>query len=109
MFIFGAAIVIVIEAVDRLRFPQPIANTELSVFAMVLVIILKGGLVLYQQRVIRLTGSIVVWADALHYKADLLIHLGIVASLAIADEVIASVVTAFPNTEVQIHEEAQAC
>jgi ferrous-iron efflux pump FieF len=80
-FMVGVAIMIMIEAVDRLSHPQPLENADLGMGAMVLVIAMIIGLVLYQQRVIRLTGSIVVRADSLHYKADVMMHGAIIISL----------------------------
>lgn len=83
-FMVGVAIMIMIEAVDRLSHPQPIGNMELGIGAMVLVIVLIIALVIYQQHVIRLTDSIVVRADSLHYKSDVMMHIGIILSLVFA-------------------------
>ncbi len=84
-FIVVVAVLIAVEAVQRLIEPQTIENAELGVGAMLVATALMGGLVLYQNRVVRLTGSIVVRADALHYKADVLMHVGIIASLSLGD------------------------
>jgi len=83
-FIIGVAIVISFEAIDRFTHPFPIDNAAWGVAAMAGVVALMGGLVLYQQHVIRLTGSLVVRADSLHYKADVMMHIGIIVSLLIA-------------------------
>ena len=83
-FIFGAAAMVIFEAVDRLYNPQTVTNTELGMGAMVLVIVMMVGLVLYQQRVVRLTGSLVVRADYLHYRADIMMHASIIVSLLIS-------------------------
>jgi ferrous-iron efflux pump FieF len=81
VFLFGVAIMILIEAVDRLRYPHPVANTEWGAWAMAGVIVLTGGLLAYQRHVIRLTGSLVVRAEAIHYTTDVVIHVGIIISL----------------------------
>ena len=51
---------------------------------MVGVIVLTGGLLAYQRHVIRMTGSLVVRAEALHYTTDIVIHAGIIVSLLLS-------------------------
>nr|CAV30750.1 Cation efflux protein [Magnetovibrio blakemorei] len=102
-FIIGAAIMIAFEAVDRFLHPHSIEHADWGIASMVGVIVLMVGLVAYQQKVIRLTGSLVVKADSLHYKADVMMHVGIVVSLLIAsaggvawiDSVIALIIAAY--------------
>ncbi|CDK99562.1 zinc transporter [Magnetospirillum gryphiswaldense MSR-1 v2] len=85
VFLFGVAIMIIIEAIDRLRHPHPISHAELGAWAMAAVIVLTIGLLIYQRHVIRKTGSLVVQADAIHYAADVMIHVGIIFSLLLSD------------------------
>lgn len=84
VFLVGVAIMIVIEAIERFGHPYPVAHTDWGIGAMVGVIFLTGGLVLYQRHVIRLTGSLVVRADSLHYSTDIVTHTGIIASLVLS-------------------------
>ncbi len=102
-FIIGVAVVIAFEAVDRFIHPHPVANAELGIAAIAGVLALMIGLALYQQHVIRLTGSIVVRADSLHIKADVMMHMGVILSLLLssfgsitwADSAIALFIAAF--------------
>ena len=59
-FLLGVAIMIIIEGVDRFFHPQPLENMVFGIGSMILVLILILAVVLYQQYVIRMTGSIVV-------------------------------------------------
>ena len=51
---------------------------------MVFAIIVTTALVTYQRRVVRLTGSTAIRADALHYASDILMNIGVIAALALA-------------------------
>ncbi|MEO5336091.1 MAG: cation diffusion facilitator family transporter [Magnetospirillum sp. WYHS-4] len=84
VFLVGVAIMIVIEAIDRFGHPHSIARAEWGIGAMAGVIVLTGGLVLYQRHVVRLTGSLILRADSVHYSTDILTHLGIILSLALS-------------------------
>lgn len=82
-FIVGSALFLSVEAVRRLWSPQPVAQQEIGIAVMVFSILLTLALVAFQRHVIRRTGSLVVSADSLHYKGDLLINLSIIASLVL--------------------------
>ena len=49
------------------------------VFSMVVTV----ALVTYQRHVVQRTGSLAIGADALHYRGDILINLGVIATLLI--------------------------
>ncbi len=80
-FICGSAAFLLIEAGQRIASPRDIANTEVGYAVMVFSIVLTLGLVVFQRYVVRKSGSIAIDADSLHYKTDLLINLGVIASL----------------------------
>jgi len=84
VFILASAGVITWAAVARLLAgpPSPIMGEERGIAVMVLSIVLTLGLVLWQRRVIRLTGNTVVRADQLHYMGDLIPNIGAILSLA---------------------------
>lgn len=50
----------------------------------VLAIVLTLGLVLYQRRVVRQTGSVAIAADSLHYTGDLLLNLAVIMAIALS-------------------------
>ncbi len=82
-FIAGSGLFIVFQVVDRLIDPEPLRATAAGIAVMVVSIVATAGLVTYQRHVVRLTGSLAVAADSLHYKGDLLINLVVIATLVI--------------------------
>ncbi|HTS94846.1 MAG TPA: cation diffusion facilitator family transporter [Stellaceae bacterium] len=83
-FIGGSAVFLFIEAARHLVRPAPTLNTELGIGVMGLAIVLTMGLVLYQRYVIRHTGSLVVSADELHYRSDVILNASVIVSLAVS-------------------------
>lgn len=83
VFILVSAAVIAMAALGRLWDPEPatLAAEGSGIAVMALSILLTLGLVLWQGRVARRTGSKVVAADRLHYLGDLLPNIGAIASL----------------------------
>ena len=86
LFILVAAGVIGVAAVRRLWRPEEasVAAADAGVAVMVLSIVLTFGLVLWQGRVARRTGSRVVAADRLHYLGDLVPNVGAIVALVAA-------------------------
>lgn len=72
---------LVLHAIDRLRFPRAVHDIALGVAVMVVAIVFTVGVLLIQRRVIRLTQSTAIRADALHYGTDVLANLGIIVAL----------------------------
>ncbi len=79
-----SALYLMIESYGRLANPQSIDNSFLAVGVMVISIALTLGLVVYQQRVSRLSGSLAIAADELHYRGDLLLNGGVIAGLVLS-------------------------
>lgn len=84
VFISGSAGFLVLHAVDRLRHPQVLESPGIGVAVMVFAISLTLLLVLFQRRVIKLTGSTAIRADALHYVSDLLGNVSVILALMLA-------------------------
>jgi len=80
-FLIGSAILLMFEAVRRLVSPAPMEGAAAGIAVMVFAIAVTLGLVAYQRHVIRHTGSIAVGADELHYRSDLILNLGVIATL----------------------------
>ena len=80
-FIAGSAMILFLEAGSRLVNPQPVSYGTLGIVVMVVSIALTFALVGFQRLVVRRTGSTAIAADAVHYRADLLVNLGIIGSL----------------------------
>ncbi|MDP3961045.1 MAG: cation diffusion facilitator family transporter [Pseudorhodobacter sp.] len=83
LFILISAAVISWAAVARLIAPEPgrLSAEGRGMVVMAVSVALTLGLVVWQSRVARRTGSRVVQADRLHYLGDLLPNIGAIASL----------------------------
>lgn len=83
VFVLISAAVITGAAVKRLTDPQgtPLQAEAAGILVMAVSILLTLGLVMWQGRVARRTGSKVVAADRLHYLGDLMPNIGAIVSL----------------------------
>lgn len=84
LFIGGSAIFLLFQGVDRLLHPQPLESVGLSVGVMAFSIAATGTLLLWQRHVVRLTHSMAIKADALHYASDLFSNAGVILALGLA-------------------------
>jgi ferrous-iron efflux pump FieF len=82
--ILGSATYLVIESGGRLLAPQPVSAATLGIAVMVASILLTGGLVYFQQYVLKKTNSLAIAADQLHYAGDLLMNAIVIGSIAVA-------------------------
>lgn len=80
-FLVGSALLLMAEAIRKLVTPQPVGNTVAGVVVMVVSIVATIGLVSYQRRVVRQTGSLAIGADELHYRGDVILNLSVIAAL----------------------------
>ncbi|HEX9648330.1 MAG TPA: cation diffusion facilitator family transporter [Alphaproteobacteria bacterium] len=83
-FIAGSALFVLVEAVARLVTPHPLGYGPVGLAVMVISIVLTFALVRFQMHVVRRTGSTAISADSLHYRSDLLVNGGIIASLGVS-------------------------
>jgi len=83
-FIGGSAVLLFIEAVHHLSDPVLPANSAIGIAVMAVAIAITLGLVAYQRYVIRHTGSVVVSADELHYRSDVILNASVILSLLIS-------------------------
>ncbi|MCI0995761.1 cation diffusion facilitator family transporter [Pseudomonas corrugata] len=84
LFIGGSAVLIALQAFERLKNPVPVEAPWLSVGVIVFSLALTLALLALQHRVIRATGSNAVRADSLHYRSDLLLNGSILVALLLA-------------------------
>src|SRR5690242_4155891 len=82
-FITGSALLLLAEAARRLIWPVAVENAPAGIAVMVFSIMVTIGLVLYQQHVVRRTGSIAISADELHYRSDVVLNLSVIAALVL--------------------------
>jgi len=83
-FITGSAAFLMIEAVQRLFSPQPLANSEVGIAVMLFSIVATLGLVTLQKHVVRRTGSLAISADQLHYAGDILVNGAVIIALVLS-------------------------
>ncbi|MCL6700025.1 cation diffusion facilitator family transporter [Pseudomonas sp. T1.Ur] len=84
LFIGGSAVLIALQAFERLKNPVPVDAPWLSVGVIVFSLVLTLALLALQHRVVRATGSNAVRADSLHYRSDLLLNGSILVALVLA-------------------------
>jgi ferrous-iron efflux pump FieF len=82
-FITGSAVFLFIEAISRLTHANTIAHEGIGIAVMLVSAGITLLLVLYQRKVIRQTGSVVIQSDLLHYSSDILANLGVLLALAL--------------------------
>lgn len=83
-FIGGSAVFLMIEASHHLLQPVAISHSGLGIAVMVFAIAVTVGLVTYQRYVIRHSGSLVVSADELHYRSDIVLNGSVIVSLLVS-------------------------
>ncbi len=80
--VLASALLVGLEAVNRLRRPEALAHEGWAVAVMLASIGLTAGLVAVQSRVLKQTGSVAVEGDRAHYFADLGSNLASLLGLA---------------------------
>jgi len=82
-FLVGSAVLLMFEAARRFAQPAAVQDPRAGIAVMLFAILVTATLVIYQRRAVRRTGSLAIRADALHYGSDIVLNLGVVATLAI--------------------------
>lgn len=85
LFMGGSAALLLYNAGCRLINPAPLEDTQMGIGVMLVATLLTAGLVAFQRYVIQQTQSLAIKADALHYKSDLLMNLGVIITLYASD------------------------
>ncbi|MCX6061251.1 MAG: cation diffusion facilitator family transporter [Campylobacterales bacterium] len=78
-----SALFILYEAISKMVQNEPIKHLSLSIWVMVGSMVITAGLVVFLNTVSKKTGNMVIKADALHYKTDLLSNGAVLISLII--------------------------
>lgn len=82
-FLAGGALLLVFQAVSRAVSPVPVTHVELGIAVIIVSMAVDGVLVLYQRYVVARTKSLAIGADELHFRSDLVINAGVLATLLI--------------------------
>lgn len=83
LFIVSSAVFLIIYAIDRMMHPEQLVSIDIGVSVITFSIVLTFILVAYQYYVVKMTGSIAVKADSVHYSSDLLTNAGILLGLGL--------------------------
>lgn len=84
VLITASAIFLVVHAIDRILHPRPLEAIAAGMLVMGVSISATLGLVVFQRRVVRETGSSAIKADALHFAGDLATNFATIVGLALA-------------------------
>ncbi|WP_457593661.1 cation diffusion facilitator family transporter [Hydrogenimonas sp.] len=71
------------EAIQKLLHEEPVTHLDISIGVMVISLVVTGALVVFLNHVAKVTQSMVIKSDALHYKTDLLSNGAILVSLVV--------------------------
>ena len=80
-FIVGSALFLMVEATRRLFVPSTIEQPQVGIVIMIISIVLTLGLLAFQKYVIYVSKSTAIKADAAHYRADMLMNIGVLIAL----------------------------
>ncbi|WP_462384205.1 cation diffusion facilitator family transporter [Pseudomonas sp. Marseille-QA0892] len=83
LFIGASAVLVGLQAIERLADPQPVGTTGLGIGVMIVSLLLTIALLRFQHHVVKVTGSTAIRADSLHYRSDLLLNTGILVALVL--------------------------
>ena len=84
LFIAVSAVLIAVQAIDRLKNPEPIGAPWIGIGVIVFSLLMTAALLALQHRVVKATGSNAVRADSLHYRSDLMLNGSILVALVLA-------------------------
>lgn len=84
LIIAGSGVFVCYEALQRFIHPRPPQEISVGVIVMLASVLLTLALLTYQRFVVRQTGSVAIAADAMHYKTDLAVNLGVAVALPVS-------------------------
>jgi len=82
-FIASSALFLIIYTVERIVHPELIESVDIGTSVILISMVATLFLVLYQRRVVKVTGSVAIKADSLHYASDLISNTGIMLGLVL--------------------------
>jgi len=83
-FLVGSALLLLAEATRRLIWPAAVENSIAAIVVMVFATIVAAGLVTYQRHVVRLTASLAIGADEVHYRGDIVLNVAVIAAIVLS-------------------------
>ena len=82
--IAGASLFLLIESIRRFCEPKALTHIGVGILITVIAIIMTAALVYFQTFVIHKTGSLSIKADRAHYSGDILMNIGVIASMLLS-------------------------
>lgn len=82
-FLAGAALVLAIQSIQRLVFPERLHDLGIGLWVIALSLVAATGLVAMQTWVIRRTGSTAIAADRAHYVTDVAVNAAVLVALGV--------------------------
>lgn len=83
VLITASAIGIAARAIERFSNPQVNEDASLGIGVSLIAIMATFALLAYQRSIIRRTGSVAILADNVHYQADVLLNVAVIAALVL--------------------------
>ncbi len=84
LIIIGASLILLKESVFRFFNPQPIREINFALIVTVIAVIVTCLLVAFQRYVVKKTASLSIKADLAHYTGDILMNIGVIASIILS-------------------------
>jgi ferrous-iron efflux pump FieF len=84
VFIAGSATFVVTESVRHLLAPEAVTAPFLGMIVILFSMSATFALLLYQQKVVRTTGSLAIASDRAHYAGDLLTNFGVIVAIILS-------------------------
>lgn len=85
-FILGSSLILLVEVYHRFSEQHVVSHSGIGIAVMLVSIVITGSLVLYQRRIVRLTGSLAIGADSAHYGSDFLVNFSVILALILASQ-----------------------
>ncbi len=85
-FIIASSGFLLFEAIRRLKYPQPLDYANIGIVIIIISLIATYALVRYQQYVVKVTGSVAIRADSIHYMSDFLLNTLVIISLVLVSQ-----------------------
>ena len=82
-FLYGGALVLAFQSVERLVFPDPVKQIGFGLWVVLVSLLAAAGLVVLQTWVVRQTTSTAIAADRANYLADVAVNLAVLTALAV--------------------------
>ena len=81
--IFASGLFIIYTAIEKFSKQEPTTHLSISLAVMLVSVVATAALVRYLNKVYKKTKSLIIKSDALHYKTDLYVNIGVIVALGL--------------------------